>query len=52
MEKEKDLPNVNYDDDGGIGGAHCPFWFMGDETSAKKDLKKVFEISDEKDTDK
>lgn len=32
-------------------GGGCPFWFMGDEKSADKDLKDKFEIVDEENSD-
>lgn len=31
----------------GIGGSSCPFWFFGNEDSAKKDLDDKFEIVDD-----
>lgn len=33
------------------GGAGCPFWFFGNEDSAKKDLKGKFEIVDDEKKD-
>lgn len=35
----------------GIGGAHCSFWFFGDEKSADKDMKEKFEVVDDEKKD-
>ena len=47
--KKTNLSNgTKQNTDDGLGMPGCPFWFFGDENSADNDLKKKFEVVDEK----
>ena len=43
---EKPIDEMTRND--GTNAPGCPFWFFGDENSADNDLKKKFEVVDEK----